>query len=58
MEYRVFFDITVSRVFYVCAENEQKACESAREMFKKDPYAYTKNFDTVVSGDVVDVEEC
>lgn len=58
MEYRVYFDITVSTTIYVDAENEEQAKELARKKYKEDPFHYAYNCSGCGSGDVVDVEEC
>lgn len=56
-EYTVSVDITVSKNFYVEAENENEAREIVTQKMKSNPYYYAENYNSLVDWGNVEVYE-
>lgn len=52
-EFAIAVDITVSKILYIDAENEDEAVKKAEEMLNKNPYEYANKFDAVVSTEII-----
>lgn len=54
MNYKVFMDITVSKIVYVDAESDEQAKAKALEKVEKDPFYYAANADGYAHAEVED----
>lgn len=55
-DFVVNVDITVSKRMYITASTPEEAEKAARELLEKDSFYYAKTCESVVSYDVVNVE--
>lgn len=54
-EYQVSIDITVSKVMFVEAENEEQAKQLAIKKVRDEPFYYARTADAYVGAKVIDV---
>lgn len=55
--FQVDLDITVSKHFFVEANNEEEAKNLVKDMMAKEPDYHTRNYDAFLSYDICDVNE-
>ena len=53
-EFRVDIDITMSKSFFVDAENEDDARKQVKEMVEKEPYYHAGRADAFVKSEIFD----
>lgn len=54
-EYSVAIDITLSKIIYVKAENEEQAKQLAIKKVRAEPFYYARTADAYVGAKVIDV---
>lgn len=57
MIYAVSIDITMSKIIYQEAENEEQAKAIVNESINRNPYEYARQLDAYVSHEITDVSE-
>lgn len=55
--YCISVDITMSKNFYIEAENKEQATSKVRDMINKSPYDYANNFSHYVGYEIIDAYE-